>query len=281
MISEGTTGTATQSHKSLPRGGMLTSFLWYLGFAVIKSFHVKEGAHFKSQLQRKVQLSSAPRGEERKAKISYSPYNKTIKQDYLKNHTNNSNVHCSRDYHFFNLLFFHKTPQPPKSVPLSSAYHSDPFWPHVPIFLIAPLQLSKASTVLLKREAEIINLSPLLTFQNVIFDSTWVMWSVFTVCSCQGFLGCSSTVSWVPPVPHTSSSSNTPQPHRRVIPDSQCKPALSCFPKPQSQSSDPACCRAQTQSTSKIKLCDQASFTKGNFSPPTPEHKRISGQSQG
>lgn len=122
------------------------------------------------------------------------------------------------------------------------------------------------------------NLSPLLTFQNVIFDSTWVMWSVFTVCSCQGFLGCSSTVSWVPPVPHTSSSSNTPQPHRRVIPDSQCKPALSCFPKPQSQSSDPACCRAQTQSTSKIKLCDQASFTKGNFSPATPEHKRISGQ---
>lgn len=127
MIPEGTTGTATQSHESLPRGGMLTSFLWYLGFAVIKSFHVKEGAHFKSQLQRKVQLSSAPRGEERKAKISYSPYNKTIKQDYLKNHTNNSNVHCSRDYHFFNLLFFHKTPQPPKSVPLSSAYHSDPF----------------------------------------------------------------------------------------------------------------------------------------------------------
>lgn len=38
-----------------------------------------KGAHFKSQLQGKVQLLSAPRGEERKAKITYSPYNKTIK----------------------------------------------------------------------------------------------------------------------------------------------------------------------------------------------------------
>lgn len=58
-------------------------------------------------------------------------------------------------FKLFYFPFFHKAPQPPKSVPLSPAYHSDPFWPHVPIFPIALLQFSNASTVLLSGEAEI------------------------------------------------------------------------------------------------------------------------------
>lgn len=76
----------------------------------------------------------------------------------------------------FYFLLFHKAPQLPQSVPLSSANHSDPISPHVPIFPIALLQLSKASTALLNGDTETSTLSLLLTFQRIIFDNTaWVM----------------------------------------------------------------------------------------------------------
>lgn len=143
-----------------------------------------KGAHFKSQLHGKVQLSSAQRGE--KSKNHLLPIwqdNKTgLSEEPCKK------LKCSSFKRlpfllklFFYLLFFHKAPQPPKSAPLSPAYHSNPLWAHVPIFPIAPLQLSKASTVLLNRETENSTPSLLLTFQSIIFDITWVMWSVFTL----------------------------------------------------------------------------------------------------
>lgn len=200
----------------------------------------------------------------------------------------------------FYFLLFHKAPQLPQSVPLSSANHSDPIPPHVPIFPIALLQLSKASTVLLNGDTETSTLSLLLTFQRIIFDNTaWVMWSAFTlfvpgkvslaapaltrVAHFHLYIYC-ILLSWSSPVSlpyHTLPAAQThPSPTDVWSMTHSASQHLSCFSKPKSKSSDQASCSAQTQSISKTKLCDHASFAEGNFSLATSEHSRISGQSQ-
>lgn len=65
-----------------------------------------KGAHLQFQLQGNVQLSSAMRGEERKAKCTYSPYNITIKQDYLNSHAKKIKCSLFKKLPFLLKLFF-------------------------------------------------------------------------------------------------------------------------------------------------------------------------------
>lgn len=231
-----------------------------------------KGAHFKSQLQGKVQLSSTQRGKERKAKVTYLSYNKTIKQDYLKSHAKKFKWPLFKRLPLLLKLFFTSCsftkPLNLQNLFLSllhiTVIHFDPIFP------IAPLQLPKASTVLLNGEAETSALSLLLTSQSIIFAITWV--DLYSPCL---FLArfrwlllhwqnshfhlhtlpspCLEP-TWVPPLPCTSSSSNTLQPHRHVIPDSQCKSALKLLSQTQIQIIWPG----TLQSTNTIHLKNQA-----------------------
>lgn len=136
---------------------------------------------------------------------------------------------------------------------------------------------------------------PPFTFQSIILDNTkFGLHNLYWLCSWQHFLGCSCTdrvvhfhlhklrsifldFTQVPRVPalaaaqtHTSPADTWSQTHN----SSQ---HLSCFPEPKSKSSDQECRSVQTQSTWKIRFCDQASFAEGNLSLATSEH-RISRQ---
>lgn len=133
-------------------------------------------------------------------------------------------------------------------------------------------------------------LLPRSTFQRIILDNTkFGLHKLYSLCSWQHFLSCSCTdrvvhfhlhklrslfleftqVARVPALPaaqtHTSPADTWSWTHN----SSQ---HLSCFPEPESKSSDHKRRSMQTQSTLKIKFCNQASFAEGNFSLATSEY---------